>query len=89
MKIILIALFLVVSSTDLFGQRYKTLGIAQYQKDLTGKYRLINKILDYEAAWSFNTDNTYHCYQNWENCGDYPILKKTKVGAKVTYLIKM
>jgi len=74
----------IFSTLSVFSQRYTTMGIAQYQKDLNGKYVLTHKILDYETTWVINSDNTITWYKEDVN-SDMDINKKTKVGNVTTY----
>ncbi len=89
MKLLTLTAMILFCSILAFGQRYKTKGIEHYQKNINGKYVLINRVLNYEAEWTFYSDNTFHCYKEGQNCGDYKIDKKTKVGNKTTYTINL
>lgn len=79
--LLICSLFLFATA---FGQQYKTQGIEQYQKNINGQYVLTGRALSYDATWTFYSDNTFHCYKEGSNCGDYDT-KKTKSGNKTTY----
>lgn len=87
MKLLTLTAIALLITVFVFGQRYKTIGIEQYQKNINGKFVLINRVLSYEAAWTFYSDNNFHCYKDGQNCGDYKIVKKTKVGNRTTYIV--
>jgi len=89
MKFLTLTAIILLCATVVFGQSYKTKGIEQYQKNINGKFVLTNRVLSYEATWTFYSDNTFHCYKEGQNCGDYKIDKKTKVGNKTTYTINL
>jgi len=89
MKKILFLVTFLLTTVITYAQRYKTIGIEQYQKNLKGQYVLTARVLNYQAEWTFYSDNTFHCYKEGENCGDYKIQKKTKVGNKTTYTLDL
>ena len=73
-------------ATVSFAQHYKTLGLEQYKKNLSGKYQMTNRALGYSAEWTF-TDKEFTCYRDGQNCEPKDIKKKTKVGDKTIYVI--
>ena len=86
MRKLLLTIVVSFIATISFAQHYKTLGLEQYKKNLSGKYQLINRALGYSAEWTFS-DKEFTCYRDGQNCVPKDIKKKTKVGAKTTYII--
>ena len=81
-------LFALITSISVNGQKYTTHGIVQYQKNNTGNYQVINKVLDYEVTWTFYSDNTVNVYREGSN-SKLEVLKKIKSGNKTTYFFNL
>ncbi len=89
MKLLLLTLVTVLTATVAFGQHYKTLGAEQYAKNINGQYVLTGRDLNYDASWTFLSDNTFTCFRDGSNSGNYKITKKVKAGNKTTYTISL